>query len=82
MLIYNVFGERLYYAGRNGSPDAYEQPFNSLDMTYFFYPTEQLTVKFKLKNLLDETIEITKNTVVVHQETPGSSVALDIKWQF
>lgn len=82
MLIYNLFGERLYYAGRNGSPDAYEQPFNSLDMTYFFYPTEQMTVKFKLKNLLDESIEITKNAVVVHQETPGSTVALDIQWQF
>ena len=49
MLIYNVFGERLYYAGRNGSPDAYEQPFNSLDLTYFYYPTEQITVKLKLK---------------------------------
>ena len=82
MLIYNVFGERLYFAGRNGSPDAYEQPFNSLDATYFFYPTEQLTVKFKLKNLLDEKIEITQNAVVTHEEQPGTMVALDLKWSF
>ena len=82
MLIYNVFGERLYFAGRNGSPDAYEQPFNSLDATYFFYPTEQMTVKFKLKNLLDETIEITQNSVVTHEEQPGTMVALDVKWHF
>jgi len=82
MLIYNVFGERLYFAGRNGSPDAYEQPFNSLDMTYFYYPTEQMTVKLKLKNLLDEKIEITQNSIVTHEETPGRIVALDIKWSF
>lgn len=82
MLIYNVFGERLYFAGRNGSPDAYEQPFNSLDLTYFYYPTDQVTVKLKLKNLLDEQIEITQNDIVTHEETPGTVVALDVKWSF
>jgi len=82
MLIYNVFGERLYFAGRNGSPDAYEQPFNSLDMTYFFYPTEQFTVKLRLKNLLDEKVEITQNAVVTHEERPGTALAIDVKWSF
>ncbi len=82
MLIYNVFGERLYFAGRNGSPDAYEQPFNSLDLTYFFYPTEKLTLKLRLKNLLDEKVEITQNSVVTHEEQPGTTVALDLKWSF
>ena len=82
MLIYNVFGERLYYAGRNGSPDAYEQPFNSLDLTYFYYPTEQITVKLKLKNMLDEKIEISQAGVVTHEEAPGTSVGFDIKWNF
>ena len=82
MLIYNVFGERLYFAGRNGSPDAYEQPFNSLDMTYFFYPTEQFTVKLRLKNLLDEKVEITQNAVVTHEERPGTALAIDVQWSF
>lgn len=82
MLIYNVFGERLYFAGRNGSPDAYEQPFNSLDMTYFFYPTDQFTVKLRLKNLLDEKVEITQNAVVTHEERPGTALAIDVKWSF
>jgi hypothetical protein len=75
-----VFGERLYFAGRNGSPDAYEQPFNALDATYFYYPTDQLTIKLKLKNLLDEKIEITQDSVVTHEERPGTTVAFDIKW--
>ena len=31
--MYNVFGERLFVAGRLGAPDRYEQPFHSLDRT-------------------------------------------------
>ncbi|GIS18586.1 MAG: hypothetical protein CM15mP120_05020 [Pseudomonadota bacterium] len=51
-IMFNVFGERLYTAGRNGAEDLYEQPFNSLDATYSFFPTENVTIKLKLMNLL------------------------------
>ena len=39
-LLYNVSGERLYVAVRLGAPGGYEQPFNSLDLNYSFYPTD------------------------------------------
>ncbi|MFA0812030.1 hypothetical protein [Microbulbifer epialgicus] len=45
---YNVFGERLYVAGRNLDPDAYEQPFHLLDLTYSWCPTEEVTIKAKM----------------------------------
>jgi outer membrane receptor protein involved in Fe transport len=51
---YNVFGERLFVAGRNGAPDGFEQPFHALDLTYFWYPTDQISVKAKMQNLLDD----------------------------
>jgi TonB-dependent receptor len=79
-LIYNVFGERLYVAGRNGSPDGFEQPFHSLDLTYFWYPTDTLTVQFKAKNLLDESITIERGGVQVFEEEPGTSVAFSVVW--
>jgi TonB-dependent receptor len=79
-LIYNVFGERLYVAGRNGAPDGYEQPFHSLDATYFWYPTERLTFKFKAQNILGELIEIRRGDVVTFQEGPGTLVALGVSW--
>ena len=59
-LIYNVFGERVFAFGRFG-PDAIEQPFESLDFTYFWYPTDRLTVKAKAQNILGDTIEITRS---------------------
>lgn len=79
-LIYNVFGERLYVAGRNGAPDGYEQPFHSLDLTYAWYATETLTFKLKALNLLDETITIERGGVVTYEEDPGTSYSLSFEW--
>jgi outer membrane receptor protein involved in Fe transport len=79
-LTYNVFGERLFTAGRRGAPDAYEQPFHSLDLTYSWYSTDSITLKLKLQNLLDETIEIEREGVVSFEEKPGTNFALSFNW--
>ncbi len=81
-LIYNVFGERLYVAGRNGAPDGYEQPFNSLDATYSWYPTDALTFKAKVQNILDETIEIERSGVITYERNPGIGFAMSVQWGF
>ena len=79
-LSYNVFGERLFTAGRRGAPDAFEQPFHSLNFTYSWYPTEMLTLKLKLQNLLDESVEIEREGVTSFEETPGTSVSVALDW--
>ncbi|SFB87036.1 TonB-dependent receptor [Microbulbifer thermotolerans] len=79
---YNVFGERLYLAGRNGAPDAFEQPFHSLDLTYSWYPTQEITVKAKIQNLLDEAVEIERSDVIVFEEKPGQSFMLSAQYKF
>ena len=80
-LIDNVFGERLYVAGRLGAPDGYEQPFHSLDLTYSWFPTETITVKAKLKNILDQTIEIQRESIVTFEDKPGPAFAVSLKWE-
>lgn len=79
---YNVFGERLYAAGRNGAPDSFEQPFHSLDLTYSWYPTEEVTFKAKIQNLLDESIEIEREGVTVLERKRGQSFALSAQYKF
>ena len=79
-LIYNVFGERLYVAGRNGAPDAYEQPFHSLDLTYTWYPTDTMTIKIKAQNLLDETVTIERQGITVFEQEPGINYSLGFSW--
>ncbi|NIB41426.1 TonB-dependent receptor [Pseudomaricurvus alkylphenolicus] len=82
MLVYNVFDERLFLAGRLGTPDAYEQPFHSLDLTYFWYPTEESTLRLRIKNILDEDVEIEQDGVTTFSYAPGSSFSIDYKWSF
>jgi len=81
-MVYNVYDERLYTAGRLGSPDAFEQPFNSLDLTYSYYPTENIIVKAKIKNILDESITIERGGVDVYEEDKGQEGSISVQWQF
>jgi TonB-dependent receptor len=81
-LIYNEFGERLYVAGRNGAPDGYEQPFQSLDATYFWYPTDSMTLKLKAQNILADTITIEREGVTVFEEDPGVTYSVSFQWSF
>jgi TonB-dependent receptor len=80
-LIYNVFGDRLFAFGRFG-PDAYEQPFHSLDATYFWYPTNRVTLKVKAQNILNSSIDIEREGVVVFQEDPGTNFSVSASWAF
>ncbi len=81
-LSYNVFGERLFTAGRRGAPDSYETPFHSLDITYNWYPADSITLKLKLQNILGEAIEIERQGVIAFREKPGTGVSLAFRWAF
>ena len=79
-LSYNVFGERLFIAGRRGSPDHFEQPFHSVDLTYSWYPSDSMILQLKARNLLDESVEIEQDGVTTFEEDPGIGVALSFEW--
>lgn len=86
-VVYNVFGERVYYAARNtGYDDAFEQPFNSLDLVYSYYPTEALTAKLKLTNLLDEKRKFEQDngtdTATILEQDVGTGVSIDLSYSF
>ena len=66
----------------NGAPDAFEQPFGSLDLIYGFYPTKALSLKLRLQNLLDEQLEIEQGGVTTLEQTVGSVIKLDLAYRF
>ena len=80
-LAYNMYSERIYFAGRAGADDALEQPFDSLDLVYSFYPTEQLSFKLRLQNLLDEDVVIEQGGVDVLEQNSGQTARLDIAYR-
>ena len=80
-LVYNGFGERVFFAGISGQPDGYEQPFNSLDFVYAYYPMESLSFKLRVRNILGSTVEVTQGDVSVIEQNVGTSVLLNAKWE-
>lgn len=83
-LMYNVFGERVYAFGTRG-PDVMEQPFDSVDFTYFWYPTDRVTVKAKAQNLLGSTVVLRRTDaeeVTVFEEDPGVNFSVALSWSF
>ena len=77
---YNTFSERLFFAGRDGVPDAYEQPFDSLDFVYSLFPTDHLSMKFRVQNLLDEELSIEQAGTEVLSQDLGTTFKIDVKW--
>lgn len=86
-LIYNVFGERVYFAGVAGNDDAFEQPYHSLDLTYTFYPTETLSLSLKMQNIIEEGREFEqknsagRNVAIIEQDV-GRSWGLSAKYSY
>jgi hypothetical protein len=81
-VIYNVFGDRILAAGVNDFDDAYEQPINSLDVVYSYYPNFNTTVTFKVKNLLGQNFEVQQNNVVIREKEMAQQISLDVSMEF
>ena len=47
-----------------------------------FFPTENVTIKLKLTNLLDEAISIERDGVLVFEEKPGMAISASAKYDF
>jgi outer membrane receptor protein involved in Fe transport len=81
-LVYNTFSERLFAYGLPGRADAFEQPFTSLDINYFFYPTDRMTFQIRAQNLLQDTIEIKRGDITTFEEDPGTNIGVRFIWGF
>ncbi|WP_419570314.1 TonB-dependent receptor domain-containing protein [Rheinheimera sp.] len=81
-LTYNVFGKRIAFAGVNSKDDAYEQPFNSLDFVYSYTPWEATSVKFSMKNILDEDVEIMQQGELLQRRVEGQSFGLSFSYKY
>lgn len=88
-LVYNLFGERLFFAAKGVGPhqDAYEQPFNSLDLTYSWHPTDNFTTKVKFGNILNEErifeqVNSEGQNVQIIRQQVGTSASLDFRYTY
>lgn len=78
--MYNAFGERIYFAGIDGLPDGFEQPFHAFDLVYTWFPTESMTFKARIKNILDASVQVDQGDVTVIEQTVGTSILIDFSY--
>lgn len=81
-LVYNAFGPRIIVPGTRGNQDAQEETFHSLDFVYTYYPTFETTLKFSVKNILDEQKEISQEGLDLFVEKQGVSLSASFSWEF
>lgn len=86
-LAFNTFSERLFVAGAGGDEDSFEQPFDSLDLTYTYFITDYFNVKLKARNILDGKNEITQEDndgidITRFEQEVGQSYSVSLSYQF
>lgn len=81
-LVYNAFGPRIIVPGVRQFEDAEEETFHSVDFVYTYYPDFNSTVKFSVRNLLDEQRDIRQNGLSVFTEDTGISASLSFQYEF
>lgn len=80
-LVYNRFAERIMSAGIDRMPDLIESPFDSLDAVYTYYPTFETKLTFKVKNLMGDSQEFTRNGEVAEAVETGRSISMSFSWE-
>lgn len=72
-LMYNVIGKRIMFVGNPNSPHIYEMPFNLVDLSINKSFGKHLSVKFGIKNLLDQTVKFAQ-TVDFNKDNNGDGI--------
>ncbi len=86
-LAFNTFSERVFISGVGGEEDRFEQPFDSLDLTYTYFFSDDFSLKFKAKNLLDGMNTITQEDdtgeeITVFEQEVGQTYSLAVSYKF
>lgn len=85
---YNYFSDRIEAAGAQGEPDVIEKGTGILDLVVQWQPSEQLTVKGSIENILNTKFESVLETQLYGTElpyrnySPGTSVSVSASYKF
>lgn len=81
-LVYNAFGPRIIVPGTRGNQDAEEETFHSLDFVYTYFPNFASSIKFSVRNILNQDKQITQEGLDLLFEEEGIEVSASYTWEF
>lgn len=83
-LFYNVFGERLSEVSQSATPDVFEQARNQLDFIASQKIWNGFSLKFSIKNILDEpikkTIDFKDTEYIIAEYYRGVDYSIGFSW--
>ena len=81
-LVYHITGDKIREVGILGQPDVYDEAYGELDFTYTRFLTDNLTLNFKGKNLLNRMRETTQGGFDVNSYFEGRSASVGMEYVF
>ena len=81
-LLYNRSDERIRALGVSGQPDVYEQPIDQLDFVWIEELIYGASMKFRIKNILDEDVEWTQDDKTVNTYKLGRDFTFALSWKY
>ena len=84
-LVYNVTGPKLVVITKSGTPDIYEQPFNSLNLIITKQLNDRFLLEFNAKNILNPVAKKTYSYLgqeyIYRSYTKGSIFEVGVKYK-
>lgn len=80
-IYYNVFGERLLEVGVMDSPDVYQQPFHSFDVTAAWEFATDVTLRASVENVFLDDYVLTQGPAIAQQYNAGLTASLGLAWE-
>ena len=81
-LLYNITAERIVAVGLLGAPDKYAQPFNQLDIIATQAINDWLSLRVKMKNLINDEVRITQGDKTTRSFKVGREFTIGIDLRF
>lgn len=81
-LLFNQSGETISDVGVSGQPNVLEEPRLDVNLNYKYNLSESLTLKAKVKNLLNSDVERTQGGNIYRQYEKGMEFQAGIDWTF
>jgi len=81
-LLYNRSGARIRALGTSQQPDVYEQPIDQVDFVWIEELVYGLSMKFRVKNILDEEVLWTQDGKPVNQYKLGRDYTFALNWKY
>jgi TonB-dependent receptor len=81
-LVYHITGERIREAGVLGAPDVMDQPYGELDFNFIHTFSDNLSMSFKARNLLNNLRETTQGGLDANSYKEGRAYSLGMNYTF